>query len=198
MPLHRNNNLDVDLKLLCSVQNKSVWWWFVRRSAVREIRGIPVWNQTGVCHHFLLRIVSWHKKKKKNVMDLRSLGAPCPATVVLRRSIKGQTHILSAVHWASICLTPDTFHSDAASCPARAASLLETFHQSLYVKTLKSPREEHAYTGSGHNKGNSDFICIPNFCIINTTAESAAIQFHYSNFYQHEFYFVLCPHLYSF
>ena len=90
MPLHRNNNLDVDLKLLCSVQNKSVWWWFVRRSAVREIRGIPVWNQTGVCHHFLLRIVSWHKKKKEkrdgSEIIRGSLSSYCCPEEILKRT----------------------------------------------------------------------------------------------------------------
>lgn len=58
-----------------------------------------------------------------------------PATVILRRTIKGHTHILSAVHRTSICLTPDTFHSNSASCPMCAARLLENLHLSLSAKS---------------------------------------------------------------
>lgn len=56
-------------------------------------------------------------------MDRRPLGL----LFTLRRTIKGEESILSTVHSTSICPTPDTFHSDSASCSARAATPPRTF-----------------------------------------------------------------------
>lgn len=56
-------------------------------------------------------------------MDLRSLAIHVPATVILRRTIKWQPTSCPLSFEQSICLTPDTFHSDSASCHTRAGPL---------------------------------------------------------------------------
>lgn len=61
----------------------------------------------------------------------------CPATV---RTIKGHVYFLPTVRWTGICLTYDTFHSDSASCPTRAALLFEPFYHSFQPKTWENPK----------------------------------------------------------
>lgn len=106
------------------------------------------------------------------------------------------THILSTVHWTSICLTPDTFHSDSASCPTRAAPLLETFHRSLFSQNMEKSQTAAAMRSQSSAQEVLQFITLHwtkiSPCIQTQTAETAAIQCNHLNYYQRVF-FVLCP-----
>lgn len=115
------------------------------------------------------------------------------------------THILSTVHRTSICLTPDTLHSDLASCPTRASPPLETFHQSFLFseKMGKVPHSNlcsHTQIKGGQSKEDTGGFSLIFTCrhkqlmqyvvlkknksssIQTQTAKTAAIQCNYLNY----------------
>lgn len=130
--------------------------------AEKEKRGIPRQEQTGVCYHFLLQIIA--AVFPIPLIDVRSSGL----LFTLRRTIKGDERILSTVHStvhsSSICPTPDTFHSDSASCSARAAAPSQTF------KLKKVQQQQPKCSFSSQNKQEFSLICptdmhVVTFCI---------------------------------
>lgn len=120
--------------------------------AEKEKRGIPRQELTGVCYHFLLQIIA--AVFPIPLIDLRWSGL----LFTLRRTIKGDERILSTVHStvhsSSICPTPDTFHSDSASCSAHAAAP----SQNLKLKKKGNSSSQNA-SFSSHNKQEFSLIC---------------------------------------
>lgn len=101
--LDRNNDLGVDLKLLYSINQSYVDSWATQLGlCCKGDRGHPRLEPNRCALSFP---TTNHNPVSKTLMDLKSLGATCPATVILWRTIKGHAHILSTVHWTSICLT---------------------------------------------------------------------------------------------